>query len=285
MDETITCDDPRYPLLLKQIYDPPGELHVRGKLPPSDALALAVVGSRKPTPYGDQVVRDLVEPIARQGIVIVSGLAYGIDALAHEASCRVGGVTVAVLGSGVDPKSIFPSGNRALAERIIAAGGAVISEFPDGTPPLKHHFPIRNRVIAGISKGTLVIEAAAKSGSLITARSALENGRDVFAVPGTIHSQMSEGPNNLIKMGARVVTSPEDILSVFGQEVREPATIHEPGSPSEATVLAILTRKPLHIDDIIRASGLDPSQTSSTLTLMEMKGSARHVGGMYYVRG
>jgi len=285
MDEVITRDDPRYPILLKQIYDPPRELRVRGRLPPSDALSLAVVGSRKPTPYGERVVRDLVEPITRSGIVIVSGLAYGIDAAAHEAACRVGGTTVAVLGSGVDTKSIFPAGNRALAERIIDAGGAVISEFPDGTPPLKHHFPIRNRVIAGIAKGTLVVEAAAKSGSLITARSALENGREVFAVPGAIHSEMSEGPNNLIKMGARAITSPEDILSVFGQEVKKTTTHHEPGSPNEATILAVLTIEPLHIDDIIRASGLDSSQTSSTLTLMEMKGSARHVGGMYFVRG
>jgi DNA processing protein len=285
MEETITRDDPRYPLLLKQIHDPPAELHVRGTLPPSDALALAVVGSRSPTPYGQRVVRDLVEPIARLGIVIVSGLAYGIDAAAHEAACRVRGTTVAVLGSGGDDRSLFPAGNRALAKRLIDAGGAVISEFPDGTPPLKHHFPIRNRVIAGIAKGTLVIEAAAKSGSLITARCALENGREVFAVPGSIHSPMSEGPNNLIKMGARPVTSPEDILSVFGHEAGEPVVHHEPGSPSEAAILALLTKEPLHIDDIIRASGLDPSQTSSTLTLMEMKGAARHVGGMFYVRG
>ncbi len=286
MTYTITPQHERYPELLKQIHDPPELLYVRGTLPPRDALCLAVVGSRKATMYGARAIDEIVEPIARSGVVIVSGLAYGIDALAHRAALKAGGVTVAVLGSEVDERGMMPSGHRELAREIIERGGAIISEYPAGTRVEEWHFPVRNRIIAGMSQATLVVEAAVKSGSLITAKAANDAGRDVFAVPGSIALETCAGPNNLIKMGARVATCPEDILSVLGvTNASEPKTIPVAGSPTEAKILEILTRNPLHVDDIARAAGLPISTATSTLTLMEMKGSARHMGGMHYARG
>ena len=248
-------------------------------------MCLAVVGSRRATRYAEQAVQELVEPIARAGVVIVSGLAFGVDALAHRAALNVGGITVAVLGGGVDERSIAPVSNRALAESILDRGGAILSEYPDGTESVHYHFPVRNRIIAGMSQGTLVVEAAVKSGSLITSKSAMEEGRDVFAVPGPITSELSQGPNNLLKMGARPVTSAEDILSVFGVLNGRVKSVPVANSPTEAILLELLSREPAHVDDLVRKSGLPTPTVTSTLTLMEMNGSARHLGGMFYVRG
>ncbi|MFH1253408.1 MAG: DNA-processing protein DprA, partial [Candidatus Uhrbacteria bacterium] len=316
----ISFTDPNYPALLKTIYDPPAVLFVRGRLPESERLMLAVVGSRKPTNYGARVVSNLVEPMAASNVVIVSGLAYGIDTLVHEATLKVSGTTIAVLGAGVDEASIFPAANRGLAQKIITNGGAIISEFPLGTTPMKQNFPIRNRVIAGLCHGTLIIEAAKTSGSLITARAALEAGREVFAVPGPIGSENSEGTNQLLKTGAHVVTEAEDILSALGlatihttkpplssdnvlrssakeegggglvvrckpNEVRVTKISPIPGSPEEAEILKLLSTEPIHIDDLARATNKKISEISHVLTLMEMKGSARHVGGLYYTIG
>jgi len=290
--KAITFSDDNYPALLKKIYDPPAVLFVRGQLPEADSLMLAVVGSRKESNYGARAVKNLIEPLAASKIVIVSGLAYGIDALAHQAALNVGGKTLAVLGSSVDDENIFPIENRRLAFEIIKASGAIVSEFPVGSPIMKQNFPIRNRVIAGLCHGTLVIEAAKTSGALITARAALEDGREVFAVPGPIDSENSEGTNQIIKTGAHVVTEPNDILSVLnlstytsvftspsppGRGVRG-----EGGSPEETELLSLLSNEPIHIDDLVRTTGKKISEISHVLTLMEMKGSARHIGGLYY---
>jgi DNA processing protein len=282
--ETIGIKDPRYPLLLKQSHRPPEVLYVRGTLPPADALCLAVVGSRKPTVYGQRAVQKLVPPIAQHGVVIVSGLAFGIDAEAHLATLEAGGVTVAVLGSGVDKKSVSPAGQQWLAERIVDSGGAIISQFPPGTESRDFHYPIRNRVIAGIAKGTLVVECAVKSGTRITSAAATEFNREVFAVPGSIFSSLSEGPHELIRMGATVVHHPSDILEALG--VTEPMSLveHEPADETEAALLKILTHEPQHINDLIRGSGLSAAVVNGALTLMELKGFVRHVGGLLYVK-
>jgi len=284
----LTITEPGYPDLLKEIYDPPPFFYYRGRLDNPDEFRLAVVGTRKATPYGRQVTQEIVHNLAAQKLTIVSGMALGIDSLAHEAAIEAGGRTIAVLGSGIDRASIYPSTNRRLAERIIESGGAVISEFPLGAIGLKHHFPQRNRIISGLSLGTLVIEAGEVSGSLITAKHALDQNREVFAVPGTIHSPTAIGPNNLIKMGARPATSAEDILESL--DLTEVKNFMEnkaiiPESDEEERILDILTKEPMHIDKIIKKSNLEPQAVTSTLSLMEMKGKVRNLGAMNYVIG
>ena len=280
--QAITIQDEIYPPLLKQIYDPPAVLFVRGALPDPNRKHLAVVGSRSASPYGRRVTDELIQPVARAGVVLVTGLAYGIDATAHDAALRADGMTLAVLGSGVDHESIYPSHNRALASRIIAQGGALISELPLHTPPLKQHFPMRNRIIAGLCHGTLVVEAGIKSGSLITARSAMDSNRDVYAVPGSIHSLLSEGPHELIKNGATPVTKPEDIFGI--EPMPAPVSAYQPANEEETLIWSRLSRMPLHVDELIRATALPTPKLLSTLTLMEMKGGIRHEGGQFYTR-
>ena len=280
--QAITLLDDIYPPLLKEIYDPPAVLFLRGALPDPARRHLAVVGSRKASDYGIRVTQELVKLLAEAGVVIVSGLAYGIDAIAHDTTLNAEGSTIAILGSGVDDKSIYPSAHRALAARILASGGALLSEFPLGTNPLKQNFPFRNRIIAGISNGTLVVEAALKSGSLITARCAMEVGRDVYAVPGSIHADTSQGPHNLIKLGATPVTSVQDI---FGLETPQPIeSSYQPRGEEETAVWSRLTTMPVHIDEIIRATQFPPHKAASTLTMLEIKGAVRHHGGNFYTR-
>ena len=279
----ITIKDVDYPPLLKEIFDPPAVLFVRGTLPPSTLKHLGVVGSRKATPYGKRAVERIVEPLAQSGVVIVSGLAYGIDACAHQATLDVNGITIAVLGSGVDQESIYPSQNRTLSSAMLAKGGALLSEFPIGTPPLKQHFPFRNRVIAGLSHGVLVIEGALKSGSLITATAAMEAGREVYAIPGPIDAPLSEGPNNLIKQGATMVTEPTDIFGIT-LRARPQGVIYEPQNPEEELLLKSLSHEPKHIDEIVRLSNLPIHVASSTMTMLEIKGVAHHEGGRYYTK-
>jgi len=283
--KAVPFGDPEYPELLATIYDPPAVLFVRGTLPQPQANYFSVVGTRKLTRYGEQAAFDLVYPIAQTGLVITSGLALGIDATAHKATLDAGGTTVAILASGLDEECVGPKTNIPLAREILERGGAWISEFPVGTISVKQNFPFRNRIISGIAQGTLVIEAAERSGSLITARSALEQAREVFAVPGPITSPMSAGPNNLIKMGAHVVTEANDVLGVLGltQSVSEtPAP--EPENETEAILIKQLTKQPIHVDELIRNTALEPSLVTSTLTLMEMKGMVRHTGGMHYIK-
>lgn len=284
----LTIKDPDYPQQLKSLYNPPAVLYYKGTLGPPDAPCLGVVGTRMITTYGRQITPGLVQPIARGGIIVVSGLAIGVDTIAHESTIAVGGKTIAVLGSGIDHAHIYPPQNRNLAETIAEHGGAIMSEYPPGTAPLRHHFPYRNRIIAGLSRGILVIEAAEESGALITARIALEENRDVFAVPGPITSPQSAGTNLLLKQGAHPVNEANDILdALHWNDV--PRILQNrvivPDSPEEATMLPLLSGEPQHVDELVQASGLATPVVITTLTMMEMKGKVRHVGGMLYVLG
>jgi len=281
----ITISNKDYPNLLKEIYDPPFALFIKGELN-NDSFNLAVVGTRKFTAYGKQITQDLVKQLASQGITIISGLALGIDSIAHESALDVKGKTIAVLGSGIDEHHIYPAIHVNLAKKIIAGGGAIISEYPPGTEPTKFTFPKRNRIIAGMSLGTLIIEANEKSGALITTSCALDNNREVFAVPQNITSPTAIGPNNLLKMGAKLVTDVNDILEALNlqnarQYVTNKAVI--PDSPTEAKILETLTNEPTHVDVIIKNSGLNSQTVNSNLALMEMKGKIKNLGGMMYV--
>ncbi|MBU4331651.1 DNA-processing protein DprA [Patescibacteria group bacterium] len=282
----VTVKDKNYPKLLKEIYNPPALLYYKGKLEENEDFLIAVVGTRKITEYGKQVTPDIVEELAKNGITVVSGLALGVDALAHEITIKNSGRTIAVLGSGLDNQNIYPFHNRFLAEKIIANDGLVITEYPPGTLPLKQHFPHRNRIIAGLSLGVLVIEAAKESGALITAKYALDQNRDVFAVPGSIYNKTSQGPNNLIKMGAKPVTSGFDILDTLNL-VHAASFIETkqiiPDTKEEGLLLDHLSKEPIHIDELVRESKLSTPEVTSTLTMMEMKGKVRNLGGMNYV--
>lgn len=282
----LTINDEKYPKLLKEIWNPPAILYVRGQFPEDDELNLAVVGTRKISPYGRQITSILVGDLVKNGMNIVSGLALGVDAVAHESAVNMGGKTVAVLGSGIDDESIYPVQNRHLAHRIVETGGAVVSEYPLGTIALPTNFPHRNRIVSGLSRGTLVVEAAEESGALITAQCALEQNREVFAVPGSVFSPVSIGPNKLIKMGARAVTSVEDVLETLNLAhiadfIQNKKTI--PASPEEEKILENLSAEPTHVDKIIFASGLDAAKVGAILTLMEMKGMVKNLGGMNYI--
>ena len=281
----ISVRDGLYPPLLKEIYNPPQVLYYKGVLIENESANLAVVGTRKFTPYGKRIVEDIIRKVSNQ-LAVISGLAIGIDTLAHDNALAAKGRTIAVLGSGLDKQNIYPVQNRFLAERIVAEGGALISEFVPGTPALKHHFPQRNRIISGLSLGTLVIEADQKSGSLITAKFALEQNREVFAVPGPIYSQFSLGTNSLIKEGAKAVTRAEDIMETLNlAEVKmfiENKKII-PESQEEKIILDILGKDSKHINEIVRSAKLDTSKINSTLTIMEMKGMVRNLGNMTYI--
>ncbi|MEK7557594.1 MAG: DNA-processing protein DprA [Patescibacteria group bacterium] len=284
--EVVTIEDKHYPKLLKEIYNQPPLLYYRGKLTIADEFALAVVGSRKYSSYGKQVAEQLIKDLVINNLTIVSGLAIGIDTLAHETTLIAHGKTIAVLGSGLNKKNIYPTQNCYLADKIVASGGVIISEFPLGTPPLRHHFPQRNRVISGLSLGVLVIEASLKSGSLITARHALEQNRDIFAVPGNIYSPNSSGTNYLIEQGAKLVSTANDIIETLNltqvsSYINNKTII--PDSQEEEKILTILTFEPIHVDELIRLTKLDTATINSTLTIMEMKGVIKNLGGMQYV--
>jgi DNA processing protein len=286
--QIIVADNPNYPPLLKQIHNPPALLYVRGEPKTlASEFSLAVVGTRKISAYGKQVVPCIVRDLAAAGINIVSGLALGVDELAHRSALEANGKTVAVLGCGIDDNSIYPASNRVIAHKIINGGGAVISELPLGAAPLKIHFPHRNRIISGMSLGTLVVEADLESGSLITARMALEQNRQVFAVPGNIFNRYSSGPNNLLKLGAKAVTEAADITEELNLNfVTEQLQAREiiPATPTEEKLLNLLSHEPQHIDLLIKNSGLPAADVSATLTMMEIKGQVRNLGAMQYVK-
>jgi DNA processing protein len=240
------------------------------------------VGTRRATPYGRQAAEKIAGELARAGVIIVSGLARGIDAVAHNAALAAGGRTLAVLGSGLD--RIYPSEHKGLAQRVVGSG-ALISEFPLGEPPDAPNFPRRNRIVAGLARGTLVVEADRESGALITVDFALEQGRDVYAVPGSIFSPVSRGTNTLIKEGAKPVMSADDILEDLEMSAVEPVSAPPAvDTDEEAVVLALLSTDPMHIDDIGRLTQLPMSILGGTLAMMELKGTARQMGGQYYVR-
>lgn len=272
----ITFKDEDYPNRLKDIYDPPALLYVRGELRREDELAIAIVGSRKTSPYGRWITEKIGQDLAHHGITVVSGMARGIDSVAHQGALQGGGRTIAVLGCGVDV--IYPSENRNLFYQIIEQG-AILSEFPIGSPPEGGHFPRRNRIISGLSMGVVIVQASSESGSLITASYALEQGREVFAVPGNVGAEGSRGTNQLIKEGAKLVESTEDILEeILPQWRREKGTTPKAEAPvlhlpeEEEVLYRLLGETPLHIDAIIRESQLDPGKVSSLLLNLELKG-------------
>jgi len=273
-----------YPERLREVDDSPPVLYAMGELVQADNWAVGVVGTRRPTPYGREAAARLTTGLAQAGVTVVSGLAVGIDTVAHYSALEAGGRTIAVLGSGLDV--IYPGENRRLVRQILDDGkGAVLSEFPLGTQPDAMNFPSRNRIISGLSLGVLVVEAGAKSGALITSAFALDQGREVFAVPGPITSKMSEGPNNLLKSGAKCVTTPDDILEELNMEMvteHVEAARALPSDPIERRLLDLLQDAPLHIDELTETSGLPPSTVSAVLTMMELKGLVRHLGGMQY---
>ena len=285
--KVLTISDQLYPKLLLEIYDPPPLLYYKGELQSADEYVVAVVGSRKFSNYGQQVIERIIKDLAKNNLTIVSGLALGIDCLAHQAALEVGGRTIAVLGSGLDRQNIYPSANRYLAEKIVASQGVIFSEFPPGTLPLKHHFPQRNRLISGLALATLIVEAGEKSGSLITAAHALEQNREVFAVPGSIFSAYSTGANNLIKQGAKPITSAAEIIEALN--LAQVASFIEnkkliPELGEEEKIFLLLNHEPKHIDELIRLSNLDTAKVNSTLVMMEMKGMVKNLGSMQYVR-
>ncbi len=281
--QVLTWEDPAYPPLLKEIDQPPPVLYLRGEITDEDAWAVAIVGTRRVSPYGRQVTEEIASFLAANGVTVVSGLARGVDAIAHAAALKNGGRTLAVLGSGVD--RIYPPENRQLAEKMTSQG-AVISDYPPGTPPEGPNFPPRNRIISGLSRAVIVIEAGETSGALITAGFAVEQGREVFAVPGNILAPQSKGANKLIQDGARPLLSGRDVLDALNlAQVGEHRQARKilPSDPTEARLLEALSHEPVHVDDIRSQTGLPIEQVSAALTLMELKGMVRQVGGMNYV--
>lgn len=280
----LTWCDQEYPPLLLETYAPPPVLYVRGTLTDADRTALAVVGTRQVTSYGRHVSERLVAELVAHGLTIVSGLARGVDTAAHHTALEHGGRTVAVLGNGVDV--VYPAENRKLTERIVERG-AVISEYPMGSAPEAANFPARNRIIAGMTLGTLVVEAGRKSGALITATMALEMGREVFAIPGNIYSRQSDGTNGLIQQsGAKLVATAQDILEELNvATVTRQLEMKElvPENPTERLIVQHLSAEPTHVDELARALNLPVKTLSGELLLMELKGLVRAAGGMTYV--
>lgn len=281
----ISQNDEQYPELLRHIHKPPEVLYCRGNIKLLATLSIGVVGTRKMTPYGKEAVEYIVSDLVRAGMTVTSGLAMGIDAAAHQTTIDHGGNTIAVLGGGVDDKTIGPRTNFRLAQNILAKNGLIISEYEPGQPGQPFTFPARNRIISGLSRGIVVIEADEESGALITAKFALEQNRDVFAIPGTIFSPRSIGTNNLIQKGAKLILSAQDILDEYGHlNLEQTRPDNAQGkSPMEQTILAVLAGNgPIFVDEIIRVAGHEPAIVLSTLSLMEIKGSVKHIGnGMY----
>jgi DNA processing protein len=319
----VTLDDAAYPAPLRNIPDAPPVLYIKGTLEEADAQAIAVIGTRRATSYGKAMTQELVEPLAERGITIVSGLARGIDAVAHQTALDAGGRTIAVMATGID--IIYPSEHRQLAESIMAHG-ALISELPLGEPPESIHFAPRNRIVSGLSMGIVIVEAGERSGALMTADLALEQGREVFAVPGNALSPASKGTNTLIQAGARVATSAEDVIAELGLDLAlrpqkgnrvsveadatrkklatdkqsqhaakrvEPVEgdehseniVAKAANETEALILKHLSHDPQYIDDIAYRSGLPVQQVGSALTILEIKGLVHQVGVKHYVLG
>jgi DNA processing protein len=288
--EVVALDDGRYPLLLKEIFAPPPVLFVKGALDVFSLNALGVVGTRAPTQYGRRAAATIVRELVAANLTVVSGLALGIDSVAHEACLEAGGRTVAVLGCGID--RVYPGSNRGLTERIMDRGGALVSEFPMSLEPLKFNFPRRNRIISGLSAGVLVVEAGRKSGSLITASYALQQGRDVFAVPGSIFSDKSIGTHGLLRSGATPVRSAAEILDAIQVLTSLPA---QPGNTAaafpaqllneeECVVLSAIGDSPLRFDQLAESTGTAVTDLFDILLNLELKGAIKQLAGQQFVR-
>lgn len=274
--------DKQYPELLKQIPNPPIVLYTKGNLKLLDSHKLAIVGTRHITAYGRQITEMFAQKLSDMGLVIVSGMAYGVDGVAHKACLEVGGNTIAVLGNGVDLP--YPRENEKLYEEILDNGGLIISEYPPGEPPSIGSFPSRNRIVAGLSLGVLVTEGASDSGSLITANYGLEFGRRVFAIPGPITSQLSAAPLRLIEKGAKLVVSPEDIpreLGIKNHELKKNEKTFDGLSKEELRIVDLIENESLHFDEIVRRLKLDSSKAGTILSIMEIKGIIKNTGGKY----
>jgi DNA processing protein len=279
----LTWDDELYPRRLKEIDQPPPVLYMRGNLSVEDFFAVAVVGTRRVSGYGRQVTEELATTLALNGISVVSGLARGVDGVAHQAALKSGGRTLAVLGCGVD--RIYPPEHAALAAKIVE-NGALLSDYPPGTAPEAPNFPPRNRIISGLAIATVVVEAGETSGALITAKFATDQGREVFAVPGNIHSPQAMGTNRLIAEGARPMLSGKDLLNALALDrVPQQSQVRKsmPANEIEASLLGVLTHEPMHVDEIGIQTGLPIESVSSTLAVMQLKGLVRDVGRMNFV--
>ncbi len=279
----LTWQDETYPQRLKEIDQPPPVLYIRGEYLPDDLFAVAIVGTRRVTPYGRQITEELSHFLSANGMTVISGLARGVDAVAHQATLKAGGRTIAVLGSGVD--KIYPPEHRTLAEQMMERG-ALISDYAPGTPPDASNFPPRNRIISGLSLAVVVVEAGETSGALITAEFAAEQGREVFAVPGSILAPQSKGTNKLIQKGALPLLSVNDLMQALDiTRVGEQKAARKimPADTIEAKLLNVLTSEPMQIDEIRNQADLPIEKVSASLALMELKGMVRQVGGMNYV--
>lgn len=281
--ELITINDKNYPKLLKHIADPPFLLYLKGTARIFNNKCFAVVGTRALSDYGRRATPYFTSALSRAGLTIISGLALGVDSLAHKAALEAGGVTVAVLGTGIDDKTIYPKQNTYLAKEIVKKGGAVISEYAPGAGGTKFTFPQRNRIISGLSKGVLIIEADIKSGALITAYSALDQNRDLFAVPGNIFVRTSQGTNSMISKGAKLVMSPEDILSDYGFQPILARREIKPDNEIEALILKALDQEKRSVDEIIRRTGHGAAEINAALASMEFKGKIKSLGGDSFV--
>ncbi len=285
--EVLTLDDEEYPQQLKNIYDPPSVLYIKGKGIEPDTNALAIVGTRKASRYGKEIAQKLAFELSSLGITVVSGMALGIDTLAHQGALEAKGKTIAVFGCGVDV--IYPTSNRDLAKRI-ESSGALVSEFPLGTGTERGHFPRRNRIISGLSLGTIVVEGHYDSGAMITAKHALDEGREVFAVPGNVELDQSKGPHWLIKQGAKLVESAEDVLEelkfqIPGSKTQTQRIKRDYSNllPDEQKIVKVLSLEPKYIDNISVESGLSTAQVSSLLMMLEVKKVIRQLPGKQYI--
>lgn len=276
--------DKEYPKLLAEIYDPPIIIYCRGNIELLDSACVAVVGSRKHTYYSKTVLERIIPLLASVKMTIVSGLALGVDGLAHYLTLENGGNTIGVLGSGVD--NIYPTANQQLAARILESSGLIISEYPPGSRPYKSNFPLRNRIIAGLSVGTLIVEARHDSGSLITAGLANEYGREVFSVPGNIDSYASEGTNALIKQGAKMVTSVDDILLELNMQSTSPENLLlEPQNEEEKLIFTLLEKGALPIDKIAKETNLDIVTLNSLMSVLEISGKVEKIDTGFKLKG
>lgn len=285
--EKITLTDSSYPQLLKEIVDAPESFFIWGNKEILNEPAIAIVGTRRCSTYGREIAHKLASELGQIGLVVISGMARGIDEATHEGALAVGGKTVGVVGSGLDKESFYPSENYKLAEQIVEKGGAIISEHPEGTPALPHHFPLRNRIISGLSLGVVVVEAKLKSGALITAEYALNQNREVFAVPGPINHLNSQGPNKLIQKGAKLVSTFEDILEEFPQFsplIEQKAQNFEKLSNEEKGILEALECESLNADALSKKINQPLTQLLTTLSLLELKGIITNNKGVYQIK-
>lgn len=281
----LTPNDPAYPQLLNEIPNPPYLLYIRGTFEFNRRPAIAIVGARKYTPYGAQAARTLAKDLTAAGVTVVSGMALGIDSFAHRGALDAGGETLAILGDSLDDENIYPRNNFNLSREIMESG-ALISEYPVATPAGPLTFPARNRIVAGLTQGTLVVEAGEKSGALITAGLALEYNREVFSVPGPIFSAQSLGTNSLIRSGARLVTGVADVLEELNlnqSRVEQKTASKNPSSSEEKRLLELLSGEPIHIDKLAKLAKLQTAAVSSTLSIMEIKGWVKNIGGQNYI--